>query len=71
MNERVAPTLSSATERKPVTDLRQWLDILAGSDRLAVARPGVGLRFELAAIAKTLDAARPRSSRVPTGTQYR
>src|SRR5690242_17422262 len=55
MNERVAPTVSHSTERKPVTDLRAWLDILAGSDRLAVARPGVNLRFELAAIAKTLD----------------
>ena len=55
MNERVAPTTASVAERKPVTDLRAWLDILAGSDRLAVARPGVSLRFELAAIAKTLD----------------
>ena len=55
MNERVAPTPSSATERKPVTDLRAWLDILAASDRLAVARPGAKLRFEVAAIAKTLD----------------
>ena len=55
MNERVAPTLPSAAERKTVTDLRAWLDILAGSNRLAVARPGVKLRFELAAIAKTLD----------------
>jgi 2,5-furandicarboxylate decarboxylase 1 len=55
MNERVTPSLSASTERKPVTDLRQWLDILAASDRLAVARPGVNLRFELAAIAKKLD----------------
>jgi 2,5-furandicarboxylate decarboxylase 1 len=55
MNERVAPTTASVAERKPVTDLRAWLDILAGSDRLAVAQPGVSLRFELAAIAKTLD----------------
>src|SRR3977135_90886 len=55
MKERVAPTVSSAADRKPVTDLRAWLDILAASDRLAVARPGVGLRFELAAIAKKLD----------------
>jgi 2,5-furandicarboxylate decarboxylase 1 len=55
MNERVAPTVPSAADRKPVTDLREWLDILAASDRLAVARPGVGLRFELAAIAKKLD----------------
>ena len=55
MNERVAPAPSSATDRKAVTDLRAWLDVLAASDRLAVARPGAKLRFELAAIAKTLD----------------
>src|SRR5258708_9579971 len=55
MNERVAPTPPSAADRKPATDLRAWLDVLAASDRLAVARPGVGLRFELAAIAKKLD----------------
>ncbi|HEU5276103.1 MAG TPA: UbiD family decarboxylase [Xanthobacteraceae bacterium] len=55
MNERVPPALTPAADRKTVTDLRHWLDILAGSGRLAVARPGVKLRFELAAIAKTLD----------------
>ena len=55
MNERVAPALSSTADRKPVTDLRQWLDVLASSERLAVAHPGVSLRFQLAAIAKALD----------------
>jgi len=55
MNERVAPALSSATDRKPVTSLREWLDVLAASGRLAVARPGADLRYELAAIAKKLD----------------
>jgi 2,5-furandicarboxylate decarboxylase 1 len=55
MNQRVAPAIPSSADRKPVTDLRAWLDVLAGSDRLAVARPGVDLRFELAAIAKKLD----------------
>lgn len=40
---------------KPVTTLREWLDHLAARDRLAVMRPGVALRFELAAIAKHLD----------------
>lgn len=55
MNERVPPALTPAADRKTVTDLRHWLDILAGSGRLAVARPGVKLRFELAAVAKTLD----------------
>jgi len=55
MNERVASAIPAASDRRPVTDLRGWLDLLARSDRLAVARPGVSLRFELAAIAKTLD----------------
>jgi 2,5-furandicarboxylate decarboxylase 1 len=55
MNERVVPATPAAAERKPVTDLRAWLDILAASNRLAVARAGVKLRFELAAIAKALD----------------
>jgi len=35
-----------------MTSLRAWLDHLAAHDRLAVIRPGVALRFELAAIAK-------------------
>ena len=38
MNERVAPTVPSSTDRRPITDLRAWLNILAASDRLAVAR---------------------------------
>ena len=40
---------------RPITSLRDWLDHLAARGRLAVARPGVSLRFELAAIAKRLD----------------
>src|SRR5262245_22155726 len=39
----------------PITSLRDWLDHLAATDRLAVVRSGVDLRFELAAIAKRLD----------------
>jgi 2,5-furandicarboxylate decarboxylase 1 len=35
--------------------LRDWLDHLAARDRLAVIRPGIRLRFELAAIAKRFD----------------
>jgi 2,5-furandicarboxylate decarboxylase 1 len=35
--------------------LRGWLDHLAAHGRLAIIRPGMGLRFELAAIAKRLD----------------
>jgi 2,5-furandicarboxylate decarboxylase 1 len=41
-----------------VASLREWLDHLAAHDRLAVIRPGVGLRHELAAISKRLDGER-------------
>jgi 2,5-furandicarboxylate decarboxylase 1 len=37
------------------SSLRGWLRHLAADDRLAVARPGIGLRHELAAVAKRLD----------------
>ncbi len=43
---------------QPVTSLRDWLDHLAAHDRLAVIRPGVALRHELAAISKRLDGER-------------
>ena len=39
----------------PVTALRDWLDHLTEHGRLAVIRPNVGLKHELAAIAKRLD----------------
>ena len=41
-----------------VTGLRDWLDHLAANDRLAIMRPGVALRHELAAISKRLDGER-------------
>lgn len=47
-----APT---ANAPQPVTTLRDWLDHLAARDRLAVVKPGISLRYELAAIAKRLD----------------
>jgi len=40
---------------QPMTTLRGWLDHLAAQDRLAVARPGLSLAFEIAAVAKRLD----------------
>src|SRR6476620_1636556 len=43
---------------QPVRSLREWLDHLAARDRLVVLAPGIGLRFELAAIAKRLDGVR-------------
>jgi 2,5-furandicarboxylate decarboxylase 1 len=43
---------------QPVRTLRDWLDHLAARDRLVVLKPGIGLRFELAAVAKRLDGLR-------------
>lgn len=40
---------------KPCSDLRTWLHHLQASGRLAVAREGVSLKHQLAAIAKRLD----------------
>jgi 2,5-furandicarboxylate decarboxylase 1 len=48
------PTDDGATGRG-IVSLRSWLDRLAASDRLAVARPGLALEFEIAAVAKRLD----------------
>ena len=42
----------------PVTTLRDWLDHLSEHGRLAVIRPDVGLRHELAAIANHFDGAK-------------
>ena len=42
-------------ERSPYEDLRQWLDNLRETGRLAVTKPGVPKRFVLAAIAKRLE----------------
>src|SRR5262245_16019716 len=43
---------------QPVRSLREWLDHLAARERLVVIKPGIGLRFELAAVAKRLDGQR-------------
>ena len=51
----VSPLLAGANAPRPITTLRDWLDHLAARDRLAVIKPNVSLRFELAAIAKRLD----------------
>src|SRR6266550_2112536 len=52
---RVAPPSAGANAPRPITTLREWLDHLAARERLAVIRPNVALRFELAAIVKRLD----------------
>jgi 2,5-furandicarboxylate decarboxylase 1 len=43
---------------QPVRTLRDWLDHLAARGRLAVLKPHIGLKFELAAHAKRLDGRR-------------
>jgi 2,5-furandicarboxylate decarboxylase 1 len=47
-----------ANSPQPVRSLRAWLDHLAARGRLAVIKPNVDLRFELAAYAKRLDGLR-------------
>lgn len=54
-------------DRQPVQSLREWLQRLAESDRLAVARPGVPLRHRLAAVAKRLDGQRATVFPEPDG----
>lgn len=46
---------STMSSGQPITRLRDWLEHLAERDRLAVARPGAALRFEVAGLAKRLD----------------
>lgn len=46
--------VSDLNDGSPLT-LRRWLRHLHETDRLFITRPGVGLKFELAAVAKHLD----------------
>ena len=57
-SSREAPRAYGDNTPQPVRSLRDWLDHLAARDRLVVLGPGIGLRFELAAIAKRLDGVR-------------
>jgi 2,5-furandicarboxylate decarboxylase 1 len=52
---------------QPVRSLRDWLDHLEARARLKVLKPGIGLRFELAAIAKRLDGRRATLFPKPDG----
>ena len=49
------PPLAGGNKPQPVKTLRDWLDHLAARDRLAVIKPEMALKFELAAIAKRFD----------------
>ncbi len=52
----MAPPRARPAAAGPFTELRTWLRHLAGSGRLRAARPGLALRYELAAVAKRLEA---------------
>ena len=52
---------------QPVRTLRDWLDHLAARGRLAVLKPNIGLKFELAAYAKRLDGLRATLFPKPSG----
>jgi 2,5-furandicarboxylate decarboxylase 1 len=43
------------SETRPPLNLREWLDRLAARNRIAMIRPGIGLKFDLAAIANRFD----------------
>jgi 2,5-furandicarboxylate decarboxylase 1 len=57
MPQRLEPAHGSNAPQ-PVRTLRDWLDHLAARDRLAVLKPNLDLKFELAAYAKRLDGLR-------------
>jgi 2,5-furandicarboxylate decarboxylase 1 len=57
MTKREMPT-HGTNAPQPVRSLRDWLDHLAARGRLAVLKPNIGLKFELAAYAKRLDGQR-------------
>jgi 2,5-furandicarboxylate decarboxylase 1 len=57
----------AVAQAKPVTALRDWLDRLSETSRLATIRPGVSLQFELAAIAKRLDGSKATVFSSPGG----
>jgi 2,5-furandicarboxylate decarboxylase 1 len=57
MTKHEAPAHGTNTPQ-PVRTLRDWLDHLAARDRLAVLKPNIGLKFDLAAYAKRLDGQR-------------
>lgn len=60
-------TAARPLRNQPIRQLRDWLDRLAETKRLAVTRPGVRLKFELAAIAKRLDGQRATYFPAPEG----
>jgi 2,5-furandicarboxylate decarboxylase 1 len=55
-NAKITRTGQGATySNLPAANLRSWLDYLAATGRLTVTKPGIDLRYQLAAVAKSLD----------------
>lgn len=52
---KTAASGSFQETRQPYRTLRDWLDRLAATGRLAVARPGIKLEYELAAVTNLLE----------------
>ncbi|MBN9000978.1 MAG: UbiD family decarboxylase, partial [Rhizobiales bacterium] len=48
----ITPNMTGHNARR---DLRSWLQVLAGTDRIAVARSGLSLTDEIAAVSKRLE----------------
>lgn len=61
------PHIQDQNDAPPITRLRDWLDRLAATDRLAVAQPSLALRFQVAAVAKRLDGQKATIFPAPDG----
>ncbi|MBM3527693.1 MAG: UbiD family decarboxylase [Alphaproteobacteria bacterium] len=67
MTKHDRPPHSGHNAPQPVRALREWLDRLSTTGRLAVLRPNVDLKFELSAYAKRLDGRRATLFPKPSG----
>jgi 2,5-furandicarboxylate decarboxylase 1 len=61
------PLAQSCQPAQPITELRDWLDRLASTGRMAVAQQDLALRFQVAAIAKRLDGQKATFFPAPDG----
>lgn len=72
MNVQDRPSVRPIPQAKaPITRLRDGMDALANSDRLASAGPGVELRHQLAGITARLDGRKATLSPRPGGHRPR
>lgn len=67
MNVSAKPDAAAPAPTGRALGLRDWLRRLEATDRLAVARPGIALKFELAGLANRLDGNRALVVPAPKG----